>query len=155
MRLILWRLLLGFAIMLWQGGFTFYALVVVPIGSRHFGVTEQGFVTRDVTVWLNRVGVLAIAIGLGDAIACRRHRRWRTCLLGIVAVLQLVIMYDHHRLDQHLDAASYTVTDSAAFYSLHAIYLIISAIQWLFMLAFAAITLSAWQPTHGDQRTTK
>jgi hypothetical protein len=41
------------ALFFWQGGFTFYASVVVPIGQEVFGPLRQGFLTRQVTVYLN------------------------------------------------------------------------------------------------------
>ena len=44
------RLLLLIGLMFWQGGFLFYAAVVVPVGTRVLGSeTEQGFITQSVT----------------------------------------------------------------------------------------------------------
>src|SRR5437899_2231150 len=48
------------ALMFWQGGFTFYAAVVVPIGQEELGSHEsQGFITRGVTNYQNRAGAIA------------------------------------------------------------------------------------------------
>lgn len=54
-----WRTFLLFqAWLAWQGGFFFYAAVVVPIGSDVLGSPiTQGFVTQEVTRWLNILGV--------------------------------------------------------------------------------------------------
>ena len=55
------RFLVLAALMFWQGGFTFYAAVVVPIGTAQLGgATEQGFITRHVAWYLNLVGAVAL-----------------------------------------------------------------------------------------------
>ena len=61
------RYLLLMSLMFWQGGFTFYSAVVVPIGSDLLGSgRDQGFITRSVTNYLNLAGVAALALsGLG------------------------------------------------------------------------------------------
>src|ERR1700746_354095 len=57
------RWLLLWALMFWQGGFTFYGGVVVPVGSAVLGSErEQGFITRKVTNYLNLAGAVALAI---------------------------------------------------------------------------------------------
>ena len=50
------------ALSLWWGGLTFYAGFVVPIGSRVTDATTQGFVTQRVTVWLNILALLTVAL---------------------------------------------------------------------------------------------
>ena len=47
--------------MLWQGGFLFYAAVVVPTGTEVLGSFEQGRVTRHVTDWLNGIGAVTLS----------------------------------------------------------------------------------------------
>jgi hypothetical protein len=64
----LWRrycyiLLLG----AWMGGFTFYALIVIPTAQRVLdSERDTGFITRQVTNWLNLIGagVLLILVWL-------------------------------------------------------------------------------------------
>src|SRR5260370_16274673 len=57
------RVLVLAALMFWQGGFTFYAAVVVPVGQDVLGShLAQGFITRQVTNYLNLAGGLALGI---------------------------------------------------------------------------------------------
>src|SRR5579871_1207813 len=66
------RYLVLTALMFWQGGFTFYAAVVVPIGTAQLGgATEQGFITRHVAWYLNVAGAVALVILAWDAAATR------------------------------------------------------------------------------------
>jgi hypothetical protein len=45
---------------LWWGGLTFYASVVVPTGARILhSHTKQGFITQEVTNWINVTGMVA------------------------------------------------------------------------------------------------
>ena len=56
-----------FALMFWQGGFTFYSSIVVPIG-RHVLAEEvdlQSVITQRVTSWLNVAGVVALFLLAG------------------------------------------------------------------------------------------
>ncbi len=47
----------------WFGGLTFYAVLVIPTGAKVLGShTEQGFVTQQVTNWLNLVGAMGTII---------------------------------------------------------------------------------------------
>ena len=54
MMTILRRFFVLQSLMLWQGGFLFYAAVVVPIGTDVLGGSfEQGRITRFVTEQMN------------------------------------------------------------------------------------------------------
>src|SRR5947209_19521490 len=75
--LLLWLL------MFWLGGFTFYAAVVVPIGTEVLGsAADQGWITRRVTPWLNVAGAVALAGWAWDIAAdpsatrLRQYLRW-------------------------------------------------------------------------------
>src|SRR2546423_10638475 len=69
------RFLVIAALMLWQGGFTFYAAVVVPIGMDELGShTAQGFLTRRVAPFINLAGLLAL-LPLIAAVLCTRADR--------------------------------------------------------------------------------
>src|SRR5262245_34684437 len=89
------RFLVLTALMFWQGGFVFYSAVVVPIGGQIYGPIEQGFVTRQVTTYLNLSGAVGLVLlGLdvlltGDPFRPRRWVRWWTWL-GMVLALVLL-----------------------------------------------------------------
>src|SRR5947209_11754789 len=80
------------ALMFWQGGFTFYAAVVVPLASAELGHLQQGFITRHVAWYLNLAGAVALLVLAWDAAATGtgwlRHGRWLT-LAGMAAALAL------------------------------------------------------------------
>jgi hypothetical protein len=41
----------------WMGGFTFYALIVIPTAERVLdSMRDTGFITQQVTRWLNLIG---------------------------------------------------------------------------------------------------
>src|SRR5437660_1623910 len=78
------RFLVLAALMFWQGGFTFYAGVVVPVGREVLGSDrDQGFITRQVTEYLNLAGGIAVAVLAWDVMAAAdpsRPRRWTRTL---------------------------------------------------------------------------
>src|SRR5262245_27277418 len=87
---------------LWMGGFAFYFGVVVPTGGKVIGGSEQGFVTQQVTYWLNLIGLAALAILLWNVAACRD-----SLLLGtwaLLAVLHVALFAMHWQLDGMIDA---------------------------------------------------
>jgi hypothetical protein len=127
------------AIALWLGGFTFYALVVVPHGGEvRGGSLEQGFVTRLVTVDLNWIGLGALAILLWNVLA-QRGKLLTATWLGIL-LTQLALFAIHPRLDAMLDPTTYDVASD--FHFLHEIYLWIAAIQWGLGLAHIGFVLA-------------
>ncbi|MDB6036228.1 MAG: hypothetical protein JWM99_69 [Verrucomicrobiales bacterium] len=53
----------------WMGGFTFYSAVVIHVGHRVFeSHREIGFLTQEVTIWLNRSGAIVLLILLISAL---------------------------------------------------------------------------------------
>src|SRR6059058_825237 len=97
LMLLLRRFLVIVALMFWQGGFLFYASVVVPVGTEVFGrhypaphgenvsaKRQQGRITRTVAFWINLSGAAALLPLAWDLFAggeTRRRRRWRVSLL--------------------------------------------------------------------------
>jgi hypothetical protein len=115
------------AIALWLGGFTFYALVVVPTGADVLGGSvEQGFVTRVVTLHLNRIALGALLILLWNVVVQRGKLLTATWLGMLLA--QLALFAIHPRLDGMLDPTTHDVASD--FHLLHEVYLWIAAIQW-------------------------
>jgi hypothetical protein len=143
---IIRRFLVVAALMFWQGGFTFYASVVVPLGQEVFGM-EQGFLTQRVTNYLNLAGAVALALlavdAAGERVGRRRWRlRWMAWCVMAASLVALVLL--HARLDALLEADNLRILDRHAFRPGHRLYLWISTIQWAAMLAYLALTLSIW-----------
>src|SRR4051794_14626948 len=136
------RFLVLAALMFWQGGFVFYAGVVVPIGTEGLGsARDQARVTRRVTVWLNWTGVVALVPLAWDAAAARGSRaarRGRVLACLVMAGAQIVLFVLHPRLDALFDPDSLAVADRAAFRAGHRTYLWTSTVQWAAGVAYAA-----------------
>lgn len=120
------------ALTTWWGGLTFYAAVVVPLGSARFGAAEQGMVTRDATQWLNAMAVAA-ALGMGYAAwtnpAGRRFGPLLTAVLlaattGLLAAL-------HLELSRQINPATDEPLEATRFYHWHRAYLLTTTVQWI------------------------
>jgi hypothetical protein len=137
------------ALMFWQGGFTFYAAVVVPIGTDILGgALEQGFITRRVTNYLNLAGAVALPILAWDMLSSdpvrwRRRLRWGMWLTMLATLAALVWL--HVELDNLLDVEQQSVLDRGAFRMQHGFYLNVSTVQWATALAWLGLSLSAWR----------
>ncbi len=143
------RYLVLAGLMFWQGGFTFYASVVVFAAQRQIGHRRQGFITADVTTDLNLAGAVALAVFAWDLLAGRRRATWQRrgleiCWLGMLACLgALVVM--HRSLADMLLREGWRLSDPAAFRPLHRWYLWVSTVQWGFALLYTGLVLAAWQ----------
>jgi hypothetical protein len=134
------------ALMLWQGGFTFYGAFVVPIGAEILGShLDQGFITQQVTNRLNLIGALTLPILAWDVAACSGGRRWRLASWGFLAVTLGGLLGLHLRLDAMLDAEQQDILDPEAFRTTHQLYLLVSTVQWALALASLAQALWAWR----------
>src|SRR4051794_40597073 len=83
------------ALMFWQGGFTFYAAIVVPVGTEGLGsAAEQALITRRGTWSINVRGAVALGVFAGEGAATRRGRRgrWLTWLVMAAALAVLVVL---------------------------------------------------------------
>jgi hypothetical protein len=144
------RFLVLIALMFWQGGFTFYASVVVPIGTAHLhSATDQGFITREVTNYLNLSGAIALVV-LGFDVACSRRRPhwvWGTRAVSwfVMAAVLVVLLWLHTYMERFLNVDEQEVLNRSTFRLGHRWYLWLSTVQWGFGLLFAALTLFAWR----------
>lgn len=143
------RFLVFQAFLLWQGGFVFYAGVVVPVGTEVFGdALRQGAVTQRVTNWLNLIGVGWHLLFAWDLIAgadpSRRRTWWRYGLWAVSLVLLGGLAVVHTKLDAVFDGSSIARADRPAFRGWHITYLWLSTVQWVLALANAGLTLAAW-----------
>ena len=134
------RFILLLAIAFSLGGFTFYAGVVVPIGSSVFDSTAQGFVTRRVTNVFNLASGVTWLLLLWEAFATRHRTKrggnWlRFSMLAIYLGCLMGLLVLHPKMDALLDESQFLVLDAKRFYNLHRVYLWTSTIQWLASLA--------------------
>ena len=128
------------ALALWLGGLTFYALVVIPIGTARLGSLEQGFITRDVTVRLNYIATGVLTALLIDVV---HARNWRLYVLwNILLLCQIGLFLIHHWLRSLINTEDRLVTDEAFFYHLHRVYLLVTAVQWLFGWVYYSILVA-------------
>lgn len=126
----LWHFAVDLLLCVWWGGLTFYAAIVIPIATESLGAETQGFVTQQVTRWLN---VLTTAWLVMVAIAAVRHRsRWRWSLWTVLALCQFGLFVEHARLTSLMNFSTQAIAiDRARFYAEHQIYLWITVVQWL------------------------
>ena len=130
------RVLRGLAVLVcavWWGGLTFYAVVVVPLGTDLFGSVEQGFLTQQVTVRLNVLGTLTAAVLVAEAVRSTSRRK-RLLTVSLFIVLQASLWIMHARLSRLMNSSTLSVADDAGFYDEHRIYLCLTTVQWLIAL---------------------
>jgi len=154
---VLRRLVLLLAIMFWQGGFTFYGAVVVPIGSDILGShLMQGWITRSVTNYLNVAGVVALFFwGLDIALAPTTGLKGAKVRFGLWCFLALTLglqAWLHMHLDALLNPEDLSVIDSTRFHYWHRWYLDVSTIQWASSIVLTGLTLWAWRDVDGRPR---
>lgn len=140
------RFLVLAAFAFWQGGFTFYAAAVVPIGSDVLGsITEQARITRRVTSAINFAGIVAIGVFAWDAASVPLRRKSRALMLFIAAAVLLALILLRAHLDQMFHGAEAYVEDRAAFRPVHRLYLWLSTAQWAACVAYLVLTVAAWR----------
>ena len=135
----------------WMGGFTFYAGVVIHTGPKIFGThREIGFLTQQVSVWLNLAGVVTLLALMWNCLATwpedRPLLRWGLGASWVVMVAAQVALYSlHPALDQMLDPRGFRIVDRTKFYDLHLVYLNLSITQWAACLVHLWCLVAAWR----------
>ncbi len=144
------RCLVFAALLVWHGGVTLYAAVVIPVGlSTLDPPSQQTFVTQRVTHYLNLgavpiLGLLAWDVKVTrDPRVGRRRGRWLTWAGTTVALLILFRL--HSQLDVLMDRDTLSILDREAVRPLHRLYLGVSGFQWTCVTVFAFLTLWAWR----------
>jgi hypothetical protein len=147
--LTLRRFLVLIALMFWQGGFTFYASVVVPLSTEVLGsVRRQGFITREVTFYLNLSAAVALFILAWDVMETgdpSRYRRRARAGLWLFMVLCQALLFALHFYLSGMMRPERIITDHDAFRFAHRVYLWTHTVQWGAALIFIALMLWAWQ----------
>src|SRR5262249_12929601 len=144
------RVLVLIALSFWQGGFTFYAAVVVPVGTEVLNSTlRQGFITRRVTHYLNLTAAVALVVLGWEVLASRDPAQWRrrACRgVWVFAVLcQGLLFWLHPRLDSLLRVKGRLILDREAFRPQHQLYLWTHTLQWATALAFLVLCVWGWR----------
>ena len=146
---VLRRFLVVQALMLWQGGFLFYAAFVVPTGTDVLGSSlNQGWITRRVTNDMNLVGAVALALLALDQFAEPALRRRRWVFWAILAATLAALVWLHPRMDALLNFEELSVRDHPTFRFYHRTYLWVCTVQWLAGLGYVWVTLRAWGRTN-------
>lgn len=143
---LLRRALAIVALSLWIGGVTFYGLVVVPLGGRVLGnAAAQGFITQAVTLRLNLIGLVALAVLVWNASRTRGRRGplWITWSAMLITQAALLLLYP--LLEALLDTATRSIVDHEAFYARHRVYLLVTAGQWLAALVHMVLAIDGWR----------
>lgn len=146
---VLFRFVTMAIIIVWLGGFTFYAAVVIPTAHHVLGThLEVGFITRQVTHWLNLGGaltVLALAANLWllrcDGVLGLRPLALTWCIL-VMSLITLLVLHPH--LDSFLDEVEHEIAHRTDFYVWHRAYLIVATIQWCAAIVHLWYVLARW-----------
>jgi hypothetical protein len=129
------RFLVLIAFAFWQGGFTFYAAIVVHVG-RHVDKHFQSIVTTSVTNYLNISGVVALVVLAWDLLPvdpANWRRNVRLLMWSVMLLLLGPLLWLHVRIEYEFTTL------------MHAFYLWTSAVQWGCGLVYLALTVLAWR----------
>jgi hypothetical protein len=143
------RFLVFQSLLLWQGGFLFYAAFVVPAGTDVLGsAARQGAITARATDALNVCGLLALALTCLDLAITRDRHGTRTTARwwcwAVAAVCQMALLYLHRLLDAFMSPDRTVVVIHPPFGPVHGAYLWACTVQWVACLGLAWTTLRAW-----------
>ncbi len=136
---------------MWMGGFTFYAEVVIPTAAKVLGSERHvGFITQQVTGWLNWIGLVALAVFQWTLLAEWPGQRNRGRLLfgiawGTMAAAHIGLFVTHPFIDKLLESSGHKIRDYDQFLTLHNIYLAFATTQWVAALLFLWLCLRAWR----------
>lgn len=135
----IWKVFLLLVWAAWWGGLCFYAVVVVPIGTELIGSVEQGFITQRVTQWHNALSGLFLICLFVEAGLRRSRSLW--AIATVLAIIDIALVVWHAKLTRMMDFQQQAVPGS--FYAQHAIYLWITAAEWLVGMAIPIFPFTA------------
>ena len=121
---------------LWWGGFTFYAAVVVPQGMAILGDhVQMGLITQSVTIYLNRIGSIALITSFVILIVNKRIERNYLQTIGwewlLLVIFQVILFNLHSKLSSMILIELPEINLQEGFYNIHRIYLLISSVIWI------------------------
>jgi hypothetical protein len=144
------RFVLLQALMIWQGGFLFYAAFVVPAGTQALGSAgAQGAITARVTDTMNELGLFALAmlaLDLGltrDANIKRTTMRWWCWCIAFLC--HGLLFYFHFLLDAFMDTVRTRIVIGPPFRPVHRMYLWTISVQWFCCLILLWFNVQAWR----------
>jgi hypothetical protein len=120
-----------------MGGFAFYFGVVVPTGSAVIGGSEQGYVTQQVSYWLNVIGLIALAVLLCTTIPTKSRLLWGTW--GLMAMCQVALLILHAQLDRLIVAPERQILNQERFHHWHELYEGVATSLWVVGMAHLGI----------------
>jgi hypothetical protein len=135
----------------WMGGLTFYSVIVIPTASHVLGKhRDVGFITQQVTFWLNLTGIIPLLVFFWNLVADRKLAlRWRRHLFVgtwlVMASTQAALFSSHAWLGGILDSSKHRILDADSFEFRHGLYETLVTIQWVAALAHAWVSLQLWQ----------
>ena len=112
-RAALWELFLWIAWGMWWGGLSFYAIVVVPIGTEQIGSVGQGFITQEVTQWHNVFSMLFVLCLAIEAFNRKTRSVW--IVVALLATITIALLIAHSMLSQQMDFQKKNGTDQFLF----------------------------------------
>lgn len=150
MKIVLRRFLVLQALLVWQGGFLFYAAVVVPTGTDVLGSSAaQGVITARVTDVMNLIALPALVLLALDQSLTRDPNDRRTAVRwwtwAIAAACQGLLFFFHELLDSFMDPDRTRIVIGPPFRPVHRMYLWTITVQWADCLVAVWLMLEAWR----------
>ena len=130
-RKAIWTNLLWIAWAIWWGGLSFYAIIVVPIGTELIGGVEQGFITQRVTLWHNGLSISFVICLAIEAYSRKSRVLW--VVFSLLMMIDIALVVGHAKLTSQMDFKQQSVP--SGFYAQHASYLWITAVEWVIGMA--------------------
>ena len=137
-------------LLIWKGGFLFYAAVVVPAGTEVLGsAAAQGAITAHVTDTMNVLGLMALTILVLDLRLSHDQNSQRTAIRwwcwSVALLCQGLLFYFHLLLDAFMDPARTRIVIGPPFRPVHRMYLWTISVQWFVCLLLVWFNLQAWR----------
>jgi hypothetical protein len=135
----------------WMGGFTFYALIVIPTAERVLdSMRDTGFITQQVTRWLNLIGagvlvILPWLLGAGWRGQTSRARFGLAATWITMVLAQAGLFITHPLIDRFLEVQGHKLHHYEQFARMHTVYLVFATVQWSAALLQIWLMLAIWR----------